>query len=106
MFVRFRSSRQNHPKFDTIMRESIHESNIPFKEWCFVVEHMCRIDMMTSNKSKTIFKDVDGFTPDVQSLPVVGCFACRLEKTKTRRDKKLDVKNSVDTFVGPKFFYL
>ena len=41
-----------------------------------------------------------GFTPDVESLPVVGCFACRLEETKTRTDKKLGVRNSVGTFVG------
>ena len=87
-----------------MMRASIHESNIPFKEWCFVVEYMCLIDMMTSystsNRSKTIFEDVYGFTPDVESLPVVGCFACRLEETKTRTDKKLGVRNSVGTFVG------
>jgi hypothetical protein len=91
-------------ELDTMMRASIHESNIPFKEWCFVVEYMCLIDMMTSystsNKSKTIFEDVYGFTPDVESLPVVGCFACRLEETKTRTDKKLGVRNSVGTFVG------
>jgi hypothetical protein len=65
-------------ELDTMMRTSIHESNIPFKEWCFVVEYMCLIDMMTSystsNKSKTIFEDVYGFTPDVESLTVVGCF--------------------------------
>ncbi len=46
-------------ELDTMMRASIHESNIPFKEWCFVVEYMYLIDMMTSysssNKSKTIF---------------------------------------------------
>ena len=46
------------------------------------------------------FEDVYGFTPDVESLPVVGCFACRLEETKTRTDKKLGVRNSVGTFVG------
>ncbi len=72
-------------ELDTMMRASIHESNIPFKEWCFVVEYMCLIDMMTSystsNKSKTIFEDVYGFTPDVESLTVVGCFVCRLEET-------------------------
>ena len=83
-------------ELDTMMRASIHESNIPFKEWCFVVEYMYLIDMMTScstsNKSKTIIEDVHGFTPDVESLPVVGCFACRLEETKTRTDKNLDVK--------------
>ncbi len=47
-------------ELDTMMRVSIHESNIPFQEWCFVVEYMCLIDMMTSystsNKSKTIFE--------------------------------------------------
>ena len=31
---------------------------------------------------------------------MVGCFACRLEETKTRTDKKLGVRNSVGTFVG------
>jgi hypothetical protein len=49
----------------------------------------------TSNKSKTIFEDVYGFigfTPDVESLSVVGCFDCRLEETKTRTDKKLGVR--------------
>ena len=65
---------------------------------------MCLIDMMTSystsDRSKAIFEDVYGFTPDVESLPVVGCFVCRLEETKTRTDKKLDLRNSVDTFVG------
>jgi hypothetical protein len=91
-------------ELETMMRASIHESNIPFKEWCFVVEYMCLIDMMTSystsTKSKTIFEDVYGFTSVVESLPVVGCFACRLEETKTRTDKKLGVRNSVGTFVG------
>jgi hypothetical protein len=46
-------------------------------------------DVLVNNKSKTIFEDFYGFTPDVESLPVVGCFACRLEETKTRTDKKL-----------------
>jgi hypothetical protein len=81
------------------MRVSIHESNILMKEWCFVVEYMCLIDMMTSystsNKSKTIFEDVYVFTPDVESLTVVGSFVCRLEETKTRTDKKFGVRNSV-----------
>jgi hypothetical protein len=31
---------------------------------------------------------------------VVGCFACRLEETETRTDKKLGVRNFVCTFVG------
>ena len=65
---------------------------------------MCLLDMLTSystsNKSKTIFEDIYGFTPDVESLPVVGRFACRLEEVKTRTDKKLGLRNSVGTFVG------
>ncbi len=32
-------------ELDTMMRVSIHESNIPFKEWCFVVQYMCLIDI-------------------------------------------------------------
>ena len=63
-------------ELDTMMRTSIHESNIPFKKWCFVVEYMCLIDMMTSystsDRSKAIFEDVYGFTPDVEFLSVVG----------------------------------
>ncbi len=69
-----------------------------------MLEYMFLIDMMTSystsNKSKTIFEDVYGFTPDVESLTVVGFFVCRLEKNKTRTDKKLGARNSVITFVG------
>jgi hypothetical protein len=91
-------------ELDTMMKVSIHESNIPFKEWCFVVEYMCLIDMITSystsNRSKAIFEDVYGFTPDVEFLPVVGCFASRLEETKARTDKKFVVRTSVCTFVG------
>jgi hypothetical protein len=58
---------------------------------------MCLIDMMTSY---SISKDVYGFTPDVESLSVVGCFVYRLEETKTRTDKKFGVRNSVVTFAG------
>jgi hypothetical protein len=43
---------------------------------------------------------VYGFTPDVESFTMVGCFACRLEETTTRSDEKLGVRNSVGTFVG------
>jgi hypothetical protein len=73
---------------------------------CSMIEKVSvpNVDTMTSystsNRSKTILEDVYGFTPDVESLPVVGCFACRLEETKTRTDKKLGVRNSVGTFVG------
>jgi len=52
-------------ELDTMMRESIHESNIPFKE------------------------DVYGFTPDVESLPVVGYFACLLRRLKLGRIRSL-----------------
>ena len=91
-------------EIDTMMRASIVSSGIPMREWCFVAEHMSLVDMMTSystsDKSKTIFEAVYGFVPDVDSLPPIGCFACRLEETKEKSDRKLGIRNTPGTFVG------
>ncbi len=77
----------------TMMCVSIVSSGIPMREWCFVAEHMSLVDVMTSystsDKSKTIFESVHGFVPDVDSLSSIGCFACRLEETKEKSDRKL-----------------
>jgi hypothetical protein len=86
-------------ELDTMMRVSIHESIIPaFKEWCQVLWWSKCVDMMTPIQlgvpSKTILEDVYGFTPDVESLPVVVSSLVvwrRLLGTKT--DKKLGVRN-------------
>ncbi len=45
----------------------------------------------TSDKSKTIFKAMYGFVRNVDSLPPIGCFACRLEETEDKSDKKLGI---------------
>jgi hypothetical protein len=91
-------------EIDTMMRASIVSSGIPMREWCFVAEHMSLVDAMTSystsDKSKTIFEAVYGFVPDVDSLPPIGCFACRLEETKEKSDRKLGLRNTPGTFVG------
>ena len=91
-------------ELDTMMRASIISSGIPMREWCFVVEHMTLVDSMTSystcDKSKTIFEAVYGVVPNVDSLPPIGCFACRLEEIKDKTDKKLGIRNTVGTFVG------
>jgi hypothetical protein len=91
-------------EIDTMMRASIVSSGIPMREWCFVAEHMSLVDAMTSystsDKSKTIFEAVYGFVPDVDSLPSIGCFACRLEETKEKSDRKLGSRNTPGTFVG------
>ena len=94
-------------EIDTMMRASIVSSGIPMREWCFVAEHMSLVDMMTSystsDKSKTIFEAVYGFVPDVDSLPPIG-FACRLEETKEKSDRKLGIRNTPGTFVGFCYF--
>ena len=91
-------------EIDTMIRASIVSSGIPMREWCFVAEHMSLVDAMTSystsDKSKTIFEAVYGFVPDVDSLPPIGCFACRLEETKEKSDRKLGLRNTPGTFVG------
>jgi hypothetical protein len=65
---------------------------------------MSLVDVMTSystsDKSKTIFEAVYGFVPDVDSLPPIGCFACRLEETKEKSDRKLGSQKMPGTFVG------
>jgi hypothetical protein len=33
-------------------------------------------------------------------LPPIGCFACRLEETKEKSDRKLGLRNTPGTFVG------
>ena len=94
-------------EIDTMMRASIVSSGIPMREWCFVAEHMSLVDMMTSystsDKSKTIFEAVYGFVPDVDSLPPIG-FACRLEETKEKSDRKLGIMNTPGKFVGFCYF--
>ena len=70
-------------ELDTMMCASMISSGIPMREWCFVVEHMTLVvDSMTScstsDKSKTIFEAVYGVVPNVDSLPSIECFACRL----------------------------
>ena len=81
-----------------MIRASIVSSRIPMREWCFVVEHMSLVDAMTNystiDKSKTIFEAVYGFVPDVYSIPPIGCFACRLEETKEKSDRKLGIRNT------------
>jgi len=80
----------------------------PFPERVYhlhpTVEHMTLVDSMTSystsDKSKTIFEAVYGVVPNVDSLPPIGCFACRLEEIKDKTDKKLGIGNTVGTFVG------
>ena len=54
----------------------------------------------TSDKSKSIFDAVCGVVPNVDSLPPIECFACRLEEIKDKTDKKLGIRNTVGTFVG------
>jgi hypothetical protein len=50
---------------------------------------------------KTIFEAVDGVVPNVDSLPPIECFACRLEEITGETDKKLGIRrNTVGTFVG------
>ena len=50
---------------------------------------------------KTIFETVDGVVPNVDSLPTIECFACRLEKITDETDKKFGIRrNTVGTFVG------
>ena len=65
---------------------------------------MSLVDAMTSystsDKSKSIFEAVNGFVPDVDSLSPIGCFACRLEETKDKTDRKLGIINTPGTFVG------
>jgi hypothetical protein len=65
---------------------------------------MSLVDAMTSystsDKSKTIFEAVYGFVPGVDSLPPIGCFACRLEEPKEKSDRKLGIRNTHGTFVG------
>ena len=87
-----------------VMCTSIVSSGTPIREWYFVTEHMSLVDVMTSystsDKSKTIFEGVYGFVPDVDSLPSIGCFVCRLEETKEKSDRKLGIRNTPGTFVG------
>ena len=85
-------------EIDTMIRVSIVSSGIPMREWCFVAEHMSLVDVMTSystsDKSKTIFETVHGFVPDVDSLSPIGYFACRLEETKEKSDRKFGKRNT------------
>ena len=65
---------------------------------------MSLVDAMTSystsDKSKTIFEAVYVFVPDVDSLPPIGCLACRFEETKDKTDRNLGIRNTPGTFVG------
>ena len=85
-------------EIDTMLRASIVSSGIPMREWCFVAKHMSLVDAMTSystsDKSKTIFEAVYGFVPDVDSLPPISSFACRLEETKEKSDRKFGKRNT------------
>jgi hypothetical protein len=62
-------------ELDTMMCTSIISSGIPIPEWCFVVEHMTLVDLMTSystsDKSKTIFQTVYGGYVCGHGYPVI-----------------------------------
>ena len=70
-------------------------------------EFMSLVDVMTtystSDKSKTIFETVHGFVPDVDSLPPIG-FACRLEETKEKSDRKLGIRENAWNVCGFCYF--
>ena len=87
-----------------ILKCLIAEGNIPPKYWDLVGEHATLINMMTSpsicNPDITIFEELYGSVPNLDLLPIVGCFAVRLMEKGFRLDQKLDPVNQVGIFLG------
>ena len=78
-------------------RSTIHDANLPFNVWDFVVEHMTLIDSMTSyatnDTSQTIFESIYAVEPSFDNISPVGCFGVRLECEKPS-SFKLGAKNT------------
>ena len=87
-------------------RATIHDANLPFNVWDFVVDHMTLVDSMTTyathDPSKTIFESVYSAIPSFDSMPPVGCFGVRLECEKPS-SYKLGSKNTSGIFLGYSF---
>ena len=90
-------------ELDKMTRATIHDANLPFNVWDFVVEHMTLLDSMTSyatnDSSRTIFENVYSVKPSFDSIPPVGCFGVRLECEKPS-SFKLGAKNTSGVFLG------
>jgi hypothetical protein len=93
-------------EIDKMTRATIHDANLPFNLWDFVVDHMTLVDSMTTyatdDPSKTIFESVYSAIPSFDSLPPVGCFGVRLECEKPS-SYKLGSKNTSGIFLGYSF---
>jgi hypothetical protein len=93
-------------ELDKMTRATIHDANLPFNVWDFVVDHMILVDSMTTyatdDPSKTIFESVYSAIPSFDSLPPVGCFGVRLECEKPS-SYKLGSKNTSGIFLGYSF---
>ena len=74
-----------------ILKCLIAEGNIPTTYWDIVGEHATLINMMTSpsigNPDITIFEELYGSVPNLDLLPIVGCFAVRLMEKAFRLDQ-------------------
>jgi hypothetical protein len=90
-------------ELDKMTRATLHDANLPFNVWDFVVEHMALLDSMTSyatnDPTQTIFESVYSVKPSFDSIPPVGCFGVRLECEKPS-SFKLGAKNTSGVFLG------
>ena len=83
---------------------SVADANLPRIYWDYVVEHAALVNSMVCESacddSITIFEAVHGAPPNIDLIPVVGCFAARLEEKSWKTDYKLDPRNQSGVFLG------
>jgi hypothetical protein len=91
-------------EIDKMTRATIHDANLPFNVWDFVVDHMTLVDSMTTyaadDPSKTIFESVYSVIPSFDSMPPVGFFGVSLECGLKPNSLKLGSKNTSGIFLG------
>lgn len=87
-----------------MLRCFLADSNIPRAYWDYVIEHCALVLNMISpsicDPNITIHEAVHGVIPNLDLIPVVGCFAARLEEKSWRTDYKLDPSNQSGVFLG------
>ena len=87
-----------------MLRCYLADSNIPRMYWDHIIEHCALVNTMIQpsvcDSKITIYEAIHGVPPNLDLLPVIGCFAARLEEKSWKTDYKLDPSNQSGVFLG------